>query len=54
MSQEERALEAVRAINAGASPTHEALTLANEFTDRHTLRFTAWLRRILRRGSPER
>lgn len=50
-TQQERALAAIAAINAGANPTHEAYVLANEFTDRHTGRFTAWLRRLIRRRS---
>lgn len=50
-TQEKRALEAIAAINAGANPTHEAYALANEFTDRHTARFAAWLRRVFRRSS---
>ena len=49
--QHERALEAIRAINEGANPTYEAYTLANEFTDSLTGRFTAWLRRLFRRPS---
>lgn len=48
-TQEERALRALRAIHEGADLTEEAMTLANEFTDRHTGRFTAWLRRVFRR-----
>ena len=47
--QEERALQAIRNIQAGANPTYEAYTLANEFTDSHTARFRAWLRRVFRR-----
>ena len=47
--QEERALQAIRAIQNGANPTYEAYTLANEFTDGQTSRFTAWLRRVFRR-----
>jgi hypothetical protein len=39
--QEQRALRSIEAINAG----DEAFRLANEFTDRHTSRFTAWLKR---------
>ena len=46
---EKRALEAIAAINAGANPTLAALTLSNEFTDRQTARFRAWLRRVFTR-----
>jgi hypothetical protein len=49
LTPHERALEAVKAINAGANPTYEAYVLANEFTDRHTARFSVWLRRLRRR-----
>jgi hypothetical protein len=45
LTQEERALEAIWAIGAGADPTAEAFRLSNEFTDRQTARFWAWLRR---------
>lgn len=47
--QERRALRSIEAINAGADIGDEAFQLANEFTDRHTSRFTAWLKRR-RRG----
>lgn len=43
LTPHERALEAVKAINAGANPAYEAYVLANEFTDRHTARLWAWL-----------
>lgn len=43
--QEQRALRSIEAINAGADIGDEAFRLANEFTDRHTSRFTAWLKR---------
>ncbi len=46
---EERALEAIARVNAGAHPGAEAFALSNEFTDRQTARLAAWLRRILRR-----
>ena len=46
---EKRALEAIAAINAGANPAGEAFALSNEFTDRHTARFEAWLRRVFRK-----
>ncbi|MEX8032777.1 hypothetical protein AB6V29_07085 [Microbacterium sp. 20-116] len=42
--QEQRALRAIEAINAGADIGDEASRLANEFTDRHTSRLTAWLK----------
>ncbi|WP_295850720.1 hypothetical protein [uncultured Microbacterium sp.] len=48
--QERRALRSIEAINAGADIGDEAFQLANEFTDRHTSRFTAWLKRRRRRG----
>ncbi len=43
--QEQRALRSIEAIDAGADIGDEAFRLANEFTDRHTSRFTAWLKR---------
>ncbi|WP_279366553.1 hypothetical protein [Microbacterium testaceum] len=43
--QEQRALRSIEAINAGADIGDEAFRLANEFTDRHTSRFAAWLKR---------
>jgi len=46
---EKRALEAIAAVNAGANPTWEAFKLSNEFTDRQTARFAAWLRRLFRK-----
>jgi len=49
---EQRALRALRAIDDGADVGAEALALSNEFTDRHTARLTAWLRRR-RRASTE-
>jgi len=48
--QEQRALRAIEAIGAGANIGDEAFRLANEFTDRHTSRFTTWLRSRRRRG----
>jgi hypothetical protein len=36
--QQQRALQAIRAVQAGADPTAEALRLANEFTDEQTTR----------------
>ena len=50
-AQEERALQAIRNIQAGSNVTYEAYMLANEFTDSHTARFMAWLRRVFRRPS---
>ena len=49
--QEERALQAIRNIQSGSNVTYEAYTLANEFTDSHTARFMAWLRRVFTRPS---
>ncbi|MDN3495273.1 hypothetical protein QL996_04985 [Planococcus sp. APC 4015] len=48
-TQEERALRALAAIQRGADLTDETLALSNEFTDRHTARFTTWLRRLFGR-----
>ena len=50
-TQEERALQAIRAIQDGANPSAEAYLLANQFTDSHTARLRAWLRRVFRRPS---
>ena len=47
-AQEERALQALRNIQSGSNLTFEAYTLANEFTDSHTARLAAWLRRVFR------
>ena len=49
--QQQRALDAIAAINAGANPAHEAYQLANDYTDRQSARFIAWLRRLARRPS---
>jgi len=46
---EKRALEAIAAINAGASPSAEAFSLSNEFTDRQTARLRTWLRTLFRK-----
>jgi hypothetical protein len=43
--QQSRALAAIRAVQAGADPTDEALRLANEYTDKHTLRLLSRFRR---------
>jgi hypothetical protein len=43
--QEQRALEAIKAVQAGADPTAEALRLANEFTDEQTSRLVGRFRR---------
>jgi hypothetical protein len=51
-TQEERAMRALQAVWDGADLTEEAMKLSNEFTDRQTTRFTTWVRRLLRRGSP--
>ncbi|WP_156458778.1 hypothetical protein [Microbacterium sp. Leaf179] len=48
--QEQRALRSIEAITAGANIGDEAFQLANEFTDRHTGRMTAWLKRRLHRS----
>lgn len=50
-TQEERALQAIRNIQSGSNVTYEAYILANQFTDSHTARFVAWLRRVLKRPS---
>lgn len=44
-TQQERAIEAINAISAGADPGMEALRLANDFTDRQTAKLSARLRR---------
>lgn len=50
-TQEERAMRTLQSIWAGGDLTEETMKLANEFTDRHTGRFSDWFRRvILRRG----
>lgn len=51
-SPEQRALRSIRAIDQGADIGAEALELSNAFTDRHTARIAAWLKR--RRGAPAR
>jgi len=48
--QQQRAEEAIASINAGANVTGESYRLANEFTDAHSARFGAWLRRVFRRS----
>jgi hypothetical protein len=45
--QEQRALQALDAIMKGGDLTEETMNLSNEFTDRHTAGFSAWLRRAL-------
>jgi hypothetical protein len=47
--QEQRALRSIEAINAGADIGAEAFQLSNEFTDRHTDRMKAWVKRRLNR-----
>ncbi len=47
--QERRALRSIEAINAGADIGAEAFQLSNEFTDRHTDRMKAWVKRRLKR-----
>ncbi len=47
--QERRALRSIEAINAGADIGAEAFQLSNEFTDRHTDRLKAWVKRRLKR-----
>jgi hypothetical protein len=44
--QERRALQALESILNGGDLGAESLALSNEFTDRHTRRFSAWLRRV--------
>ncbi len=48
-TQEERAMRALQAIWGGADLTEESMKLSNEYTDRHTARFTAWVRRVIGR-----
>lgn len=48
-TQEERALRAMQAIWGGADLGEETMKLSNEFTDRHTARFTGWIRRVVLR-----
>lgn len=47
--QERRALRSIEAINAGADIGAEAFQLSNEFTDRHTDRMKAWVKRHFNR-----
>lgn len=47
--QEQRALRSIQAINAGADIGSEAFDLSNEFTDRHTDRMKAWVKRRFNR-----
>ena len=49
--QEERATRAIESIMRGGDLGAEAQGLSNEFTDRHTARISAWLRRVFRRRS---
>lgn len=44
--QERRAHQALESIFSGGDLGDETLRLSNEFTDRHTARFSAWLRRL--------
>jgi hypothetical protein len=44
-TQQQRAQRAIGAIFSGGDLTEEAMTLANEFTDRQTARLKAALRR---------
>ena len=53
-TQEQRAMRSLQAIFGGADPTVEATQLANEFTDRQSGRFTAWVRRFSRGNPPAR
>jgi len=48
-TQEERAMRALQAIWGGADLTEEAMTLSNEYTDRHAGRLAAWVRRLVLR-----
>ena len=43
-TQEQRAQRAIEAIFSGSDLTEEAMTLANEFTDRQTARLSKWVR----------
>ena len=47
--QQQRAEQAVAAINGGSNVTWEAYSLANEFTDAQTSRLGAWLKRVFRK-----
>jgi hypothetical protein len=47
-------MRSLQAIFGGADPTVEATQLANEFTDRQSGRFTAWVRRFSRSNPPAR
>ena len=51
-TQEQRAMRALLAIHGGADLTEETKKLADEFTDRHTARFSTWWRGLFRRGRP--
>ena len=44
--QERRAHQALDSIFSGGDLGDETLRLSNEFTDRQTARFSAWLRRL--------
>jgi hypothetical protein len=43
-TQQQRAIQVINAISAGANPGLEAMQLANEFTDRQEARLVAWYR----------
>jgi uncharacterized protein YoaH (UPF0181 family) len=45
LTQQQRAIETLKAINAGGDPSAEAFRLANDFTDRHAARLFAWFGR---------
>ncbi len=47
--QQQRAIAALQAVWAGGNLGEETQKLSNEFTDRQTARFAAWLRRLFRR-----
>jgi len=52
VTQEQRAMRSLEAIFGGADLSVEATELANEFTHRHSGRFTAWIRRFSRGNRP--
>jgi hypothetical protein len=49
LTQQERAIETINAIAAGADPSREAFRLANDFTDRQSAKLSSWFGRWKRR-----
>jgi hypothetical protein len=45
LTEQQRAIGTIKAINAGGDPSAEAFRLANGFTDRQTARLFAWFGR---------